>query len=122
MDVWNPWQTEAGRTAQQIRLSHLAASSGELAEFAREVVAGRAEYRDVLYSQVLSDDGLVGVRTAIGEWNELPLPAREQMIADAGSALSRYIDAVVETGLPAPTEVVSEEIELENEYRSIYDL
>lgn len=122
MDVWNPWQTEAGRTAQQIRLSHLAASSGELAEFAREVVAGRAEYRDVLYSQVLSDDGLAGVRTAIGEWNELPRPAREQMIADAGSALSRYIDAVVETGLPAPTEVVSEEIELENEYRSIYDL
>lgn len=86
-----PWQTEAGQAAMATRLRLLARGDGEVAEFAAEVVAGRARARDLLYSSILSDQALQGVRDSVDAWQRLPAAERDDLLAAAAADTARRI-------------------------------
>ncbi|MEJ2859159.1 MULTISPECIES: hypothetical protein, partial [unclassified Saccharothrix] len=90
----NPWATPAGLRAQQARTVQLAAGSGEVADFAREVVAGRASSRDLLYRSALSDQALQPVRDLVERWHRLPPADRARLEAEAATAVEDRIAAL----------------------------
>ncbi|WP_309115028.1 hypothetical protein [Saccharothrix sp.] len=90
----NPWATPAGLRAQQVRLTHLAAGSGEIADFAREVVAGRASTRDLLYASALSDRALQPVRDLVEQWHRLSAADRARLEAEAANDVEDRIAAL----------------------------
>ncbi|NUT91505.1 MAG: hypothetical protein HOY78_05685 [Saccharothrix sp.] len=90
----NPWATPAGLRAQQARTVRLAAGSGEVADFAREVLAGRASSRDLLYTSALSDRALQPVRDLVDRWHRLPPADRARVEAEATTALEDRIAAL----------------------------
>lgn len=94
MTVENPWATPAGLRAQQARTVRLAAGSGEVADFAREVVAGRASSRDLLYTSALSDRALQPVRDLVDRWHRLPPADRARVEAEAATAVQDRIAAL----------------------------
>jgi hypothetical protein len=67
----NPWQTAAGRRARSVQFRALAAGDGTLAEFARDVVSGRARPRDLLYSSALAEQLLPDPEEFARRWHEL---------------------------------------------------
>lgn len=86
-----PWHTEAGRAARRAQLRLLAQDKGEVGEFAREVLEGRASYRDVLYASIL-DDRQVGAALAnVEAWTRLPQETREALVADSDRATEELI-------------------------------
>ncbi|GAA0252903.1 hypothetical protein GCM10010492_61860 [Saccharothrix mutabilis subsp. mutabilis] len=95
----NPWSTPAGRRAQELRTTALAAGSGEVAEFAREVVAGRASSRDLLFTSALSDRALQPVRDLVERWHRLPPADRARLEAEAANDTAARIAAL--NALPA---------------------
>ncbi|XVV05163.1 hypothetical protein ACQPW3_07115 [Actinosynnema sp. CA-248983] len=103
----NPWGTPAGLRAQQVRLTHLAAGSGEIADFAREVVAGRASTRDLLYTSALSDRALQPVRDLVERWHRLPPADRARLEVEAVQDTEDRIAAL--NDLPADPPPTSDE-------------
>ncbi|MFD1150560.1 hypothetical protein [Saccharothrix hoggarensis] len=101
MDEQNPWQTPAGERAQQVRLRVLAQGRGEVAEFAREVLAGRASIRDVVYSPVLSDAALEPVRSSVAAWDRMSNAERERLAAEAANHTEERIAALNALDVPA---------------------
>lgn len=95
----NPWGTPAGLRAQEVRAKALAAGSGEVAEFAREVVAGRASSRDLLFTSALSDRALQPVRDLVEQWHRLPPADRARLEAEAANDTADRIAAL--NALPA---------------------
>lgn len=91
MDTINPWDTAAGLAARRAQLQLLAQDKGEVGEFAREVIAGRARYRDVLYSSILGDRHIGAVLDNVDAWTRLTPEERETMIADADTATEQLI-------------------------------
>lgn len=87
----NPWNTEAGLRARRAQLRLLAQDKGDVGEFAREVIAGRAHYRDVLYSSILDDRHIGTALDTVETWTRLTPEARETMIADADKATEQLI-------------------------------
>jgi hypothetical protein len=99
----DPWNTEAGRTARQAQLRLLAADTGEVGEFAREVVAGRARYRDVLYASILDDRHIGTALANVEAWTTLPPETRDTMIAESDKATEQLIAELNESNLePEP--------------------
>jgi hypothetical protein len=92
----NPWATEQGRAARAELLRRVAEGEGELAEYAREVLAGRVEARMLLYSSVLSDEAMNTMHRMADQWNALPGDQREAMVADADAQLRERIAALAE--------------------------
>ncbi|CAL9615258.1 hypothetical protein SUDANB95_05682 [Actinosynnema sp. ALI-1.44] len=90
----NPWSTPAGRRARELRMTALAAGAGEVAEFAREVVAGRASSRDLLFTSALSDRALQPVRDLVEQWHRLPPADRARLEAEAANATADRIAAL----------------------------
>ncbi|MFI9812488.1 hypothetical protein [Saccharothrix variisporea] len=90
----NPWATPAGVRAQQARTAQLAAGSGEVADFAREVVAGRASSRDLLCTSALSDRALQPVRDLVERWHRLSPAERARVEAEAATAVEDRIAAL----------------------------
>lgn len=77
----NPWRTEQGRRALDTRLRLLAGGRGELAEFAREVLAGRARPHDLLYSPLLDERTLAAIDAEIDRWHALPEAQRQAALS-----------------------------------------
>jgi hypothetical protein len=63
----NPWDTEQGRAARAEEFRRLARGEGVLAEFAREVLAGRVDARALVYSSVLSDEAVQNVHALVDQ-------------------------------------------------------
>lgn len=91
METVNPWDTEEGRQARRAQLRLLAQDQGDVGEFAREVIVGRAWYRDVLYSSILDDRHLGTALDTVEAWTRLTPEDREAMIADVDRATEQLI-------------------------------
>jgi len=85
------WDTAAGQRARQAQLHLLAQDPGDVGEFAKEVIAGRARYRDVLYASILDDRHIATVLDAVDTWSRLTPEERETMIADVDTATEHLI-------------------------------
>jgi hypothetical protein len=68
----SPWSTGDGRAARQVQLRLLAEDRGFLGEFAREVVAGRADAHAILHEPIVPEEVLGALRAAADQWNALP--------------------------------------------------
>lgn len=101
--VDNPWNTEQGRIARAETFRRLAQGDGELADFAKDVVAGRASPRELITSTVLSDGFLEPLRAAVDTWHALPDTDREQRVADADAAMRERIDHLAESAVKQST-------------------
>lgn len=97
--VHNPWDTEQGRIARAEMFRRLAQGDGELADFAKDVVAGRASPRDLITSNVLSDGFMDTLRTAVEKWHELPDGDREERVAGADTAMRERITQLAESAV-----------------------
>lgn len=91
METIHPWETAAGLKARRAQLELLAQDDGAVGEFAKEVIAGRARYRDVLYSSILDDRHIAQALDTVEAWTRLPPEERETMIADADTAAAQLI-------------------------------
>jgi hypothetical protein len=97
--VDNPWNTEQGRIARIEAFRWLARGEGELADFARDVVAGRATARDLVTTPGLSDAALGAVRGAVEEWQALPDDERERLVAESDTAMRERIAGLVSSAV-----------------------
>jgi len=97
------WDTAAGQQARQAQLRLLAQDQGHVGEFAKEVIAGRARYRDVLYSSILDDRHIGTVLDAVDTWSRLTPDEREALIADVDRATEQLIAELNELD-PEPTD------------------
>lgn len=79
----NPWATPEGERARAEQFRLLAQGDGELAEYARDVLAGRIPARTVLYSSVLSGQTVDGLYQAVDRWRDLPAAERDDLVAAA---------------------------------------
>jgi hypothetical protein len=95
----NPWDTEQGRIARAETFRRLAQGDGELADFAKDVVAGRASPRDLVTSNVLSDGFMDTLRVAVEKWHELPDDDREHRVAGADTAMRERITQLAESAI-----------------------
>jgi hypothetical protein len=103
METIHPWDTSAGLKARRAQLQLLAQDKGDVGEFAKEVIAGRAQYRDVLYSSILGDRHIGEALDTVDTWTRLTPEQRETMIADADTATEQLIAELNELDLePEP--------------------
>jgi hypothetical protein len=83
-----PWRTEQGRLALHNRMRLLARGEGDFADFARDVLAGRAKPHDLLYSSVLNESTLEALHETVEEWHGLS-DAEKQSAMTAADAETR---------------------------------
>lgn len=95
----NPWDTEQGRLAQVERFRRLAEGDGALADFAKDVVSGRAAPRDLLSSTVLDERILTKLHAAVDQWNALPESTRERLVADSDTTTRERIAELAESAI-----------------------
>jgi hypothetical protein len=92
----NPWATPQGRVARAETLRRLAQGEGEIAEYAKEVLAGRVDERALLYSSILSDNAVSNLHQMVDQWQALPEDQRADLVANADTRLRDDIAALAE--------------------------
>lgn len=98
----SPWRTERGRLARHHQLVLLARGEGDLADFARDVLAGRAKPEDLLYSSYLSEETLESAHAGIDEWHALPETEQQAAITGAEAATRAEIAGLAALDLSDP--------------------
>lgn len=100
----SPWRSEQGRRARRNQLILLARGDGDLADFARDVVAGRAKPEDLLYRSYLSEKTLRTAHAEIDAWNALPEAERQAAVDGAEDRTRVEIAelAALDLSQPAP--------------------
>lgn len=101
MDV-SPWRTEQGRLARHNQITLLARGQGDLADFARDVLAGRAKPEDLLYRSYLSEKTLGTAHAHVDAWLALPESERDEAIAGSAAATREEIAALAALDLSEP--------------------
>jgi hypothetical protein len=112
------WSSERGRQARH-KLLRLAADGDdpEIAELAREILAGRMEFRDALNSSAYSEILLSRLQPKLRIWADLPESEREYARQHADELLTEAISAIEEIPIePAQTKppAVAEEVDDED--------
>lgn len=88
----NPFETAEGLQAQRNLFRVLAATDdGAMADFAKEVVAGRLAPRDLLSQSWAVESVVDDADAAIEAFHRLPAAEREQLVADGPAFLDRYV-------------------------------
>jgi len=72
----------------------LARGEGDLADFARDVLAGRANPEDLLYRSYLSEKTLDAAFADVDAWHALPESEQEAAIAAAAARTREEIEAL----------------------------
>ena len=98
----SPWRTEQGRLARHNQMVLLARGEGDLADFARDVLAGRAKPTDLLYRSYLSEETLDAARAGIDEWHALPEEERQAALDGAQARTREEIAALAAADLSEP--------------------
>ncbi|SEF23538.1 hypothetical protein SAMN05421837_102235 [Amycolatopsis pretoriensis] len=98
----SPWRTEQGRRARHNQLALLARGDGDLADFARDVLAGRAKPEDLLYRSYLSEKTLHTAHAEIDAWNALPEADRQAAVEEAEGRTRAEIAALAALDLSQP--------------------
>jgi hypothetical protein len=98
----SPWRTEQGRRARHNQLILLARGDGDLADFARDVLAGRAKPEDLLYRSYLSEKTLGTAHAEIDAWNALPEAERQADVDGAEARTRAEIAALAALDLTEP--------------------
>jgi hypothetical protein len=98
----SPWRTEQGRRARHNQLTLLARGDGDLADFARDVLAGRAKPEDLLYRSYLSEKTLRTAHAEIDAWNALPEAERQADVDGAEARTRAEIAALAALDLTQP--------------------
>ncbi len=98
----SPWRTEQGRRARHNQLTLLARGDGDLADFARDVLAGRAKPEDLLYRSYLSEKTLGTAHAEIDAWNALPEAERQAEVDGAEARTRAEIAALAALDLTQP--------------------
>ncbi|MFC7616261.1 hypothetical protein ACFQV2_25090 [Actinokineospora soli] len=80
----------------------LASGTGELADFAREVLTGRVTERALLYSTILTDTALNPARSAAEAWHHLPHNEQQAIVASAVENTWSEIDTLNTPTRPTP--------------------
>lgn len=95
------WLSERGRQARH-KLLRLAAAGDdpEMAELAREMLAGRVSLRDATHTSAYSEILLRGMDPMLRTWEQLPESERHYARDHAGELLAEAISAI--EGLPDP--------------------
>jgi hypothetical protein len=104
-----PWRTDEGHAAMDTRMRLLAREPGDIGEFARDVVAGRASPRDLLYSSVLDEDTIRALHADIDAWHALPEAERDAAIAAAPATTAAEIAALAAYSEPKAPEPPDED-------------
>ncbi|CAM3877137.1 hypothetical protein KIPE111705_29285 [Kibdelosporangium persicum] len=98
----SPWSTEAGRGAREAQLRLLAQDKGFAGEFAREVLAGRANLHAILRQSIVPEDALGSVRAAAERWNALPDEEKRTLVHEWDDTTARTIEALNAIARPEP--------------------
>lgn len=93
--------TGTGRQAITNAFRLLAAEDGPMADFAKDVVAGAREPRDLLTFGPAADELATLFETVTGVWDSVPLEDREQLIADGPEATQRQLDELAAVDVDA---------------------
>ena len=99
------WSSERGRQARH-KLLRLAAAGDdrEIAELAREMLAGRMDFRDPTLSSAYSEILLRRLEPALQTWEHLSESEREYARDHAEELLAEAISAIEEAPEPAQTD------------------
>jgi len=81
-ELENPWATEAGQAARLKQLRYLATGEGAFADFAADVLAGRASLRSLLGGSMLADDDVQEAVDRAQRWRDLPEAERQVLMED----------------------------------------
>jgi hypothetical protein len=106
----NPFDTSIGRQARLARFRLLAAGTGPVADFAKEVVAGRADPRDLLTTSWVVEDWFDDLQAEADRFRDSPDAQDEWTPEQAEAFLERHlagvasidVDAVEAQFLPPP--------------------
>jgi hypothetical protein len=98
----SPWQTEQGRLARHQQMVLLARGEGDLADFARDVLAGRAKPEDLLYRSYLDGKTLDAAYAGVDAWHALPEAEQQAAIAGAEAATRAEIAGLAALDLSDP--------------------
>jgi hypothetical protein len=100
MDIWH---SERGRQARQTLLRQTAAGDDpELAELAREVLAGRMELREVMYSEAYGEILHDRMQPLLAMWEALSEQERQDAITNADTLLEHAVGGIEDQEEPAP--------------------
>ena len=98
----SPWRTQQGRLARHNQMVLLARGEGDLADFARDVLAGHAKPEDLLYRSYLSEETLEAAHAGIDEWHALPEAERQAALDGAEAGIREEIAALAALDLSEP--------------------
>ncbi|OXM64601.1 MULTISPECIES: hypothetical protein [Amycolatopsis] len=98
----SPWRTEQGRAALRNWMTLLARGEGDIADFARDVVAGRAQPQDLLYSAYLDERTVASLHQAVDDWHALPADQQQAAITAAGETTEAQIAALAAAEVTEP--------------------
>ncbi|MEV6647858.1 hypothetical protein [Amycolatopsis sp. NPDC051371] len=105
----SPWRAGQGRLARHNQMVLLARGEGDLADFARDVLAGRAKPEDLLYRSYLSEKTLEAAHAEVDEWHALPEDEQQAAIAGAEAGTKAEIAALAALDLAEPDPVVEDD-------------
>jgi hypothetical protein len=108
MDV-SPWRTGPGRLARHNQMVLLARGEGDLADFARDVLAGRAKPEDLLYRSYLSEKTVDAAHEEVDGWLALPEAEQEAAVAAAEAGTRAEIAALAALDLSEPAPVAEDD-------------
>ncbi|MDX8032756.1 hypothetical protein SK803_21280 [Lentzea sp. BCCO 10_0856] len=119
----NPFDTPVGRRARMAEFRILAASGdGVLADFAKEVVAGRAEPRDLLTTGWVVEGWIDELQAEAARFRDSPEAAEEWSLEQAHAFLDQHLAGVasldveaIEAALAPPPRVAPRPVEDEDE-------
>lgn len=98
----NPFDTAVGRQARMAEFRILAASGdGVLADFAKEVVAGRAEPRDLLTTGWVVEGWIDELQAEAERFRDSPEAAQEWTLEQAQGFLERHLAGIASLDVEA---------------------
>jgi hypothetical protein len=97
----NPFDTATGRQARLTQFRLLAKGTGPVADFAKEVVAGRANSRDLLTTSWVVEDWLDDVQAEADRFRDSPDAQDEWTPEQAEEFLERHLAGVASIDVDA---------------------
>jgi hypothetical protein len=97
----NPFDTATGRQARLTQFRLLAAGTGPVADFAKEVVAGRANPRDLLTTSWVVEDWLDDLQAEADRFRDSPDAQDEWTPEQADTFLERHLAGVASIDVDA---------------------
>lgn len=96
MTIENPWQTTEGALARQNLFRRMAVGEGPLADFAKDVLSGDRQPRDLLTYSPVTETITTRLAACARLWHALDAQTRESLIGQGQEILHDHVAALAQ--------------------------